>query len=316
MTQLIEPTATTDQGVPVGVIETDTFCARCGFNLHTQKVWRDERLGILVCRCPECGGHHAVGSESSVGRKWMQRFATIGVMIWVAFGLAFVFGIFAFSCIVYAASSDGLTYHSLETTDGRLVTANWKNTGGYDYTLASDSSVTVDAKDVVDRQRLTPALTGNYPPRDYGGGIYYGQYYAELPQIIIVGGVMTLAWLFCAALLSACCWFWRRGRRWVWLFIPLLTGSVIHEVMRSSQASRTSALGRVLESDVEYQILYVACALQVTVMAIGIYFGRPFARFLLSIFVPPKTRQLFAFLWQCDGKTMPAARTQSEQMAF
>ena len=35
----------------------------------------------------------------------------------------------------------------------------------------------------------------------------------------------------------------------------------------------------------------------------------PIARTLLRMFIPPKPRQHFAFLWAADGKTMPAART-------
>jgi len=32
-------------------LETDLFCQTCGYNLHGQPVSRDERLGILICRC-------------------------------------------------------------------------------------------------------------------------------------------------------------------------------------------------------------------------------------------------------------------------
>lgn len=67
------------------------------------------------------------------------------------------------------------------------------------------------------------------------------------------------------------------------------------------------------ENTVEFVLLSAACALQVIVMTMGIYFGRPIARSLLLMLVPPKTRQLFAFMWLCDGKPVPAARAGYER---
>jgi hypothetical protein len=37
-------------------------------------------------------------------------------------------------------------------------------------------------------------------------------------------------------------------------------------------------------------------------VAIGAWIGRPIARLLLKILVPPKARQHLAFLWIVDGK--------------
>ncbi|MDB5300946.1 MAG: hypothetical protein JWO87_2609, partial [Phycisphaerales bacterium] len=48
-------------GPVISNIHTDTFCESCGYNLHTQAVVRDERLGLLICRCPECGRWAAAG---------------------------------------------------------------------------------------------------------------------------------------------------------------------------------------------------------------------------------------------------------------
>jgi len=45
----------TELGPVIGHVQTDTFCEGCGYNLHTQAVVREARLGILICRCPECG---------------------------------------------------------------------------------------------------------------------------------------------------------------------------------------------------------------------------------------------------------------------
>lgn len=37
----------------------------------------------------------------------------------------------------------------------------------------------------------------------------------------------------------------------------------------------------------------------------GVYLGRPMARMVVLIILPPKQRVFFAFLWDADGKALP-----------
>lgn len=69
----------------VGCIQTDLFCEGCGFNLKGQSVWKDERLGIFVCRCAECGRHHAPGTSTSAGNLWLGRISRGLMLLWVMF---------------------------------------------------------------------------------------------------------------------------------------------------------------------------------------------------------------------------------------
>ena len=39
---------------------------------------------------------------------------------------------------------------------------------------------------------------------------------------------------------------------------------------------------------------------------LGVVFGRPFARLLATLLLPPRLRQVLAFLWLTDGKQPPA----------
>src|SRR3712207_1649827 len=64
-------------------LETDSFCAHCGYNLHGQVVTRDERLDILICRCPECGRHHPAGHQTATTSIWLTRLATALLSLWV-----------------------------------------------------------------------------------------------------------------------------------------------------------------------------------------------------------------------------------------
>jgi hypothetical protein len=66
---------------PVGVIQTDMFCPGCGYNLFTQEVVRDANLGILVCRCPECGKYSPAGLATDASARWKQAQASLVILI-------------------------------------------------------------------------------------------------------------------------------------------------------------------------------------------------------------------------------------------
>lgn len=72
----------TDAATPLSQVETDSFCD-CGYNLHGQPVWRDERLGLLVCRCPECGRHAAAGRFTGIHSTWLHRVSLGLIITWI-----------------------------------------------------------------------------------------------------------------------------------------------------------------------------------------------------------------------------------------
>ncbi|HSV13414.1 MAG TPA: hypothetical protein VLI90_04100 [Tepidisphaeraceae bacterium] len=71
-----------------GQLEVDAFCAGCGYNLHGQDVSMDERLGFLVCRCPECGRYHPAGHGTVANSVWMSRYAAMLLVVWIGIVLA------------------------------------------------------------------------------------------------------------------------------------------------------------------------------------------------------------------------------------
>jgi len=71
-------------------LESDHFCFGCGYNLHGQVVTMDERLGFLVCRCPECGRFHPAAMGVSATRPWMARLGVMLIATWVMSFLLFM----------------------------------------------------------------------------------------------------------------------------------------------------------------------------------------------------------------------------------
>jgi len=112
-------------GPIIGHVETDTFCEGCGFNLFTQSVVRDERLGVLICRCPECGKFSAAGRTNSAARVWLNRLGTVLLTVWVFFLL----GLFSLCTLFLGMLSFG---HMTEQTTMK-PDAHAANTYGYSY---------------------------------------------------------------------------------------------------------------------------------------------------------------------------------------
>jgi hypothetical protein len=82
----MDPTHSLGPDLPankVGTIETDCFCPHCQYNLHSLSVFRDERLDISVVRCTECGKFSAAGTSTSANSLWLQRLATLGLLVWI-----------------------------------------------------------------------------------------------------------------------------------------------------------------------------------------------------------------------------------------
>jgi hypothetical protein len=88
-----EPVLDVGSQTPVSTVQVNSYCAYCNYNLYSQKVSRDDRLGILVCRCPECGRFTAAGAMSTANQKLMQRLSTGAIIIYVGFliGLLAIF---------------------------------------------------------------------------------------------------------------------------------------------------------------------------------------------------------------------------------
>lgn len=303
--------------IAIGVIETDTFCDRCGFNLHTQRVWRDGRLGILVTRCPECGAHQAAGRSTTTASAWLKRLAMIGLVWWIGIALAFVVGVFFLNFGITVGSVEELVTDHYETLDGRPVDPEYDSkTGSYFWTVREGAASTRVPEDgVVKRFKLVPALTGQHEKHNTQ---YYYRSGIPLWGIVVMSAIFAAGLFLVGSILSAATWFWRRGWRWVWLLLPILAAVIVFAVAYSeSQAIQNPyrmSAPREIGRNLYFSVGAVIVGLQVLVMGIGLWMGRPIARFVVSVIVPPKSRQLFAFLWHADGKAMRGPKQMESTM--
>ncbi|MCG3137027.1 MAG: hypothetical protein HJJLKODD_00868 [Phycisphaerae bacterium] len=117
---------------------------------------------------------------------------------------------------------------------------------------------------------------------------------------VTLGGLMGL-------LAVVCCYHLRRSRYYLFFFVwALLIGGVIVGVWRSEEPQLLIwGLPHILRQSLIYLIGAVA----------AIIWGRAFARWMLTIILPPKIRQVMSFLWLVDGLPPPAIPAAGEKEA-
>jgi len=270
----------TELGPVVGHVQTDTFCESCGYNLHTQAVVRDQRLGLLVCRCPECGRFSAAGRATSASPIWLNRFATGLLITWILFLLTlFCLCSLFLGLVAYGNLMQDVRFESFQ----RPV----PNHPGQFYPMMRytlrDTSRSGIENDIEWQRR-------------------------ELFEHALLMGVTALLGLLSGGFFSVLLWHvngWKRALA----LLPALVGCGWCAVVWSNDpmAVWIRPWGE--------RRLGLVCVGECAAIAVGIYLGRPAARGLLHILLPPKLRQNLAFLWTVDGKRLavisPSGDTQT-----
>jgi hypothetical protein len=263
-----------------GHLEADVFCEGCGYNLHGQAVTRDERLGIMICRCPECGRYHPAGHGATAKSIWGARLAAAGLLFWVLVVLWAVFMIGLGFGALQVLHFDIFAYRKQVALDGREIM------------YLQGAPVYADTQQPVSR---LVAVYSTTPPRD-------GDYWRHRwPDVLIFYALSLGLGLLAGMLLVVVAWHWRRRRYTLGMLLPFVSAAFVVSfvVMMDEmfQFIRPWAVSRVLYN----------ASLQACFIGVGVLIGRPVARGLARVIIPPRPRQHLAFLWKIDGKPVPPA---------
>lgn len=252
-------------GTVIGRIETDTFCQSCGYNLHTQNVIRDERLGILVCRCPECGRYAPAGQATAASRLWLNRLGTTLLTAWVfllllLFGLCTLFlGMVAYGQVMESTQTRPIIRHDPNHPKATYYT--------FEYVI-----------------RDTPP-TGSYEAQ-------------QMSQERIILAVVTGALgLVAGGMFSVFLWHCKSWRR-LFAFGPPVIGCGIASCIWASNPMASPIRNWGLLQLGTYFLL------ELVAVFVGVLLGRAIARAALGLLLSPKIRQHLAFLWTTDGKIL------------
>ncbi|HLL90072.1 MAG TPA: hypothetical protein VK324_12290 [Tepidisphaeraceae bacterium] len=270
-----------------GMIETDLFCD-CGYNLHGQRVERDARLDLMLCRCPECGRWHPAGQAVAGRSKWLGRLAVSILAVWVlAVAGVLLAGTLVLLGFQFGHANVGIEY-KYKLPDGRRIE--------YDPAAGNGAGNWVDEKT---RQPVTSAggfISVPVPRATLTDG--------ERAGVAVLCGFAALVAAGMGGTIAVTAW---HVRRWHHLWVAVLP-------LAAAGVTYASLLAQVRASpEMRVMVLWLAwfVALQVAAVAVGIALGRPIARGIVRFVVPPGPRQALAFLWRADGKPMPGEPTQS-----
>jgi Mg2+/citrate symporter len=269
-----------------GQLEVDAFCAGCGYNLHGQIVSLDERLGFPVCRCPECGRYHPAGDGVTSRYLWLHRFAATLLAIWVIVVLLVCFLLTLAMGGLQNGSVEEFTYTHTLSPDNRPVTQGpLPNGGGFGYTITGTSTVVLQPHFV----RTTE------PPPEMNP-----QFLSTNRDLAIMIFVSVLLGFLLSTLLVTFLWHWPRWRYISAIALPVIAAGLVLCAFFYDQQYDTIhgwIVGRVL----------MMVAVQSAGILLGILLGRKLSRTIVRMVVPPKPRQMLAFLWLADGKPLPSS---------
>jgi len=287
--------AAADQSIPTpatagpGVLEVDAFCAGCHYNLHGQVVTVDDRLGIAVCRCPECGRFHPAGSGVTTNSVWLRRFATLLLFVWVCAALGVtVLGLLA-AAGVSSGSIGPYTDWRTVSLSGKPVVNKLVNGVNIWVEEGTDTPVNGRLRTIF---TMRPFLT-----------LHNADGELDLVAPIVCALSVFLGFL-AGTLYVTLLWHWPRIRYFWCLLLPLAPAAFL--IFAFGQSSEYEYIRGEVFARIAGQT-----GLQCVGILLGIVVGRNVSRTLVRMFVPPKARQLLAFLWQVDGKTIPAAMQPS-----
>jgi hypothetical protein len=280
-------------------LETDTFCQNCGYNLFGQEVFRDSRLGLLVCQCPQCEQFYPAGIPQTAKSWWSARLAMLCVMAWAAVCIVLMFfAILGMGTAQYTFLDD-LTVTHIETPQGRGLYFTYFN-GRQGYALIDEltsSTRPTQAQQpkpyigevITNRRMRTPAdwETIYENPYDHPWEPYKNYFKGNALLYLAVGLFMSLAF-----------WHWRRRAVWA-LLLPLVMSTIVYLVWKTYP-------GENAVDSFSIRWLTTWCAYDTLFLALGLLIGRPIARVLVKLILIDRWRKHFEFLWIADNKPMPA----------
>jgi len=277
----------------VGTVELDRYCTHCGYNLRQQAIRREPRTHLLLCKCPECGTFEPANTLTTATRSWFRGLVFFVWLFWFAIWLNMI-----------GWSIFGVTGLAVVSGDIRREWgANFEE---------------VDLDRIVENQRLENYLEElkQQPINSTAGtasqGYYGGENVWDLrpmrdEDVLILAIFLALTAAIGALMTTVTTVAMPHWKRWGYVCFavgwPLIGILIFHGLIW-----RELYNWRLVTIDLMHWHLACALSIEAVTIAAGlvaVWLGRPVARGLVRVIVPPKRRGIFAYLWLVDGKTPP-----------
>lgn len=306
----------------LGPLVGDRFCAACGFNLVAQTIVREPHYSMLMVRCPECGSCAALQEYPALG-PWAARWSRV---LAVALLVVLLGSIGASSLLCWGMSIPAVEAMSRPLRDRiGAAHAQWQleraqaaaavpvpsppppsAPGGIAPITPTPANVQsptamlgswteyIDAQWV--RQADMQAVLSSQ------GGLATAIDWSQLGWIVPASpGVFALGVLFSVLLLGS-------SRRKASVVVPVVLGLSTAWAAISLTDGALKWGGSAMSAAVElvglrlHLVVYVFFA---QIMLLGVWLGRPIARVVVRMLLPPRLCGSLADLWLCEGLEPP-----------
>lgn len=311
--------------VRVSTLIGDRLCIKCGYNLVGQPILRESHYDMLIIRCPECATVASVQEYPLLGR-WANRWAALLAALWLLVLMTLWFGTSAAMFGFGVGSAEMAADHYGEILFQRFnqwqmqqqaLAANAANsptpsrTGpSGQLTVTSGGGQVVFTGNMADFASWWKAQDQAALLREAGGvfgGFSWYVWYLWM-WLTIVGVSLGVMW---ATLLIA------RGRTGLlaWCGIIVLTAAALGLIPVLDWISNQPGwTGRAAEKQIGPTVLALTLLWGGLCLGAGMMVGRPIARGLVRLMLPPRMRSSLAFLWLTDGLDPPSARQSQERI--
>lgn len=315
------------QGPMTDQIRADRACVHCGFNLYGQTVTKEDHYGLAIARCPECGTVAAL-QQYPVMTHWVNRFRALLTGLYLVLLLGFfalsTVGVSAFAINSASLASEPLADHiglsfTIWTTE-QAQAAQAKSASPQTTTAAGGTTTTFTLNGQATTVTTTPTTGVSYSPGSYRWVTLTPEWIDNHMDASIsdFGSLWSkrdpeiYVFMVPAAFVSVCIGiFWSvallGASRKKALLVPLaavLIGMVFLIGMNmddqyylwASNVARHLYVSLIVPFFMGFQLLF---------LAIGIWVGRAFARAVVRMALPPRSRLPLAILWTRDGLALP-----------
>lgn len=319
MTTPTDHAAASGSDSPVGAVKGDRFCIACGFNLHGQVILREPHYRLLIVRCPECAQVASVQDYPVLGR-WARRWGfmlaalylllTVGGLLLASLG-AGAFSIEAAQQHRYGLCNDIAAAHrAWFEASKRAAAINQANPAPQ---TPAQQNLVLTTTQAVNQWGPFAAVDRAWWDAEGRASVLETRRkrVLSLKSDDLAAYTFFSVACFLGAAFFACILPGLRGPRL--LALPILVvglacllplcfpqtfgavgGPWLPGFVSASELAEELTPGR-------FPILLLLGA--GVVIAAGAFLGRPLARGLVRLFLPPRHAASLGFLWEADGRT-------------
>ncbi len=286
----------------VSVLVGDRLCINCGYNLTGQAVLREPHYQMLIVRCPECATIASMQEYPLLGR-WANRWAGVAAALWLGFLLIMWVGSGAamFGVAMWAEQLAPLKYADQLQLQWQQWAANQMPSTAPVRRMGISGSTTDFSSwwALQDPAAKLSAAGGPLAAMDW--------------KLMLLGSPWLMVPLIFGVFWAVALMNRKRVGLLIWgLMVMLVAGAfaaLAIAAIRDDGRSGYAWSGHfIAEQQVGPTALLMGLILQMPAMALGLIIGRPFARTMVRILLPPRLRNSLAMLWLCDDKPLPKAR--------